>query len=151
MLNSDRLPVYHGVGDSADELLCRVMAAALTSYTELAADIAAGKVDDDYETWVDFDSAESFSVSMITPENLAASGLPAGYLGLLVLWYDAAPICSVDVLDDAQDLIVLATGRMVRLVEEDVCGPFWWVEPIDGPTGTPVEPPLRSRGRRVRR
>lgn len=151
MPNSDRLPVYHAGSGPAqrDELLLATMSVALTSYCEIAGDIARGAVVDEYDSWVDFDSADAFTVTEVTAANLASSGLPVELLGRLVVWYDATALCVADSLASAQALIEAACGVTVLLIEDDISGPYWWVEPIDHPDA-PVEPPLPPLTRTAR-
>lgn len=140
----DHPPVYHGgtrLTPSVVDLLCGLMARTLAAYNNLAGDIARGNLDDEYDSWIDFDIYESYSVVDVrTDRNAHLHHLPPGYRGL-VACYDDRPFAAVSFLADGADLIGLACGRLVRLVPDHLPGERCWIpEPLDGPSDPPVEP-----------
>ncbi len=142
-------PVYHGgtrLTPDLVDLLCSLLARALTAYNDLAGDIAAGKIDDDYASWLDFDTYQSYSVVEIrTDRNAYLHYLPPGYRGLVVC-YDDRPVAAVASLSDGADLIGLGCDRLVLLVPDHQPSERCWVpEPLDGPGDAPVQPDPNAR------
>lgn len=149
----DHPPVYHGpatITPMLTEALSALLRLTVDSYNALAVDIARGKLDDEFDSFVDFDHYLSYCVvDVYTDFSRADHRLPAGYRGLAVC-YDGLAAVTVPTVDDGRELIELACGRELLLVAEHGRHERMWIpRPRTGPLHAPNHPtnPVGSRPR----
>lgn len=153
-----RPPVYRGLKSSDElvEILCGAMRQALECYNDQIDDYLRGKLDDDeFESFEEIDGYTWYEVADVrTDFGRAEHHLPPGFTGLVVCYCYVA-IAEVLTVDDGAELIGLANGHPVTLVEEiDQAERCWSPRRLGrGPSDPPVEPspdlPTRRRPTRV--